>query len=136
MALGSAPFESSVLAAVGRGRTHVVRRCVDIADLLATAASGQGAVALVSTCLAGLDRQAVDALEGAGVTPIGLVEHTSDPAVDALRRIGVVAITVVNVDAESLESSIAAAAARRDVEPAGEASAGDSARLIRGAGRL
>jgi MinD-like ATPase involved in chromosome partitioning or flagellar assembly len=127
VALGSAPFEPAVLAAVGRGRTHVVRRCVDIADLLATAASGQGAVALVSTCLAGLDRQVVDALESAGVAPMGLVEHASDPAVDVLRRIGVVSIAAVNVDAESLESSIAAAAGRRDVEPAGEPSARDSA---------
>jgi len=120
VALGTAPFEAAALAAVGRARTHVVRRCVDIADLLATAASGQGVVALVSTSLAGLDRQAVDALETAGVAPIGLVAHASDPAADALRRIGVQSIAAVDLDADALEAAIAAAAARRGLDAAGE----------------
>jgi len=110
VALGTAPFESTALAALGRAHTHVVRRCVDIADLLATAASGQGVVALVSTSLTGLDRQAVDALDVAGIALVGLVEHAADPAVDALRRIGVRSIAAVDVDADALESSIAAAA--------------------------
>jgi MinD-like ATPase involved in chromosome partitioning or flagellar assembly len=110
VALGGAPFEAVALGAVGRGRTHVVRRCVDIADLLATAASGQGDVALVSTYLAGLDRQAVDALEAAGVAVVGVVASGSDPACDALRRIGAGALVVVD-DVDGFEGSIAAAAA-------------------------
>jgi MinD-like ATPase involved in chromosome partitioning or flagellar assembly len=107
VALGSAPFEAAALGAVGRARTHVVRRCVDIADLLATAASGQGAVALVSTHLAGVDRQAVDLLETAGLAVVGLVESASDPAVEALRRIGVVSIAVADAGPDELEESIA-----------------------------
>jgi MinD-like ATPase involved in chromosome partitioning or flagellar assembly len=113
VALGSASFEPVVLAAVGRGQSHVVRRCVDIADLLATAASGQGQVALVSPHLPGLDRHAVDAIESAGIMPIGMVERASDPAAEILRRLGVRSTATVDVEPDSLESLIVALAARR-----------------------
>jgi MinD-like ATPase involved in chromosome partitioning or flagellar assembly len=115
LAVGTAPFEAVALGAVGRSRTHVVRRCVDIADLLATAASGQGAVAVVSTHLPGLDRQTVDALEGNGVAAVGLVGAAADPAREALHRIGVRAIVTADAPADEIEGSIAGAAARRDL---------------------
>jgi MinD-like ATPase involved in chromosome partitioning or flagellar assembly len=130
VALGSAPYESAALAAVGAGRTHVVRRCVDIADLLATAASGQGQVALVSTHLAGLDRQAVDAIVSAGVAVVGAVEHATDPAAESMRRIGIGSIAALDADADSVESSIAAAAVPRGA--AGAAGAGAAGGVERG----
>lgn len=120
LALGSAPFEAAALAAVGQTRTHVVRRCVDIADLLATAASGQGSVALVSTHLVGLDRQAVDAMHSAGVVPVGLVAHASEVGIDGLHRIGIKVFVAADRDAEALEATIAVAASRTgSIEPVG-----------------
>jgi MinD-like ATPase involved in chromosome partitioning or flagellar assembly len=141
VALGGAPFEAVAIGVVGRGRTHVARRCVDIADLLATAASGQGDVALVSTYLAGLDRETVDTLETAGVAVVGVVATASDTAADALRRIGVESVVTAAAGAEALDEAIAAAAVRgtdgdtgsrsrspeqqsRHPEPAGDGSTG------------
>ena len=143
VALGGAPFEAVVLRAVGRARTHVVRRCVDIADLLATAASGQGVVAVVSTYLPGLDRQAVDTLEAAGIAAVGLVRSPTDPAAEALRRIGVGSIAAADTDADDLEASIAAAAVRGAVRDSagqrssrGDRGSGGSASLAADVGRV
>jgi MinD-like ATPase involved in chromosome partitioning or flagellar assembly len=127
LALGSAPFETAALRAVGRARTHVVRRCVDIADLLATAASGQGAVAVVSAHLAGLDRQTVDALEDSGVAAVGVVGSAADPAGEALRRIGV--RVLVPADADGLD--VRESAANRDERETPPAAATGPAELGR-----
>ena len=62
VAVGAADFEPSLLRAAEAGDVHVVRRCVDVADLLATAASGQADAALVSLGLRGLDLEVVERL--------------------------------------------------------------------------
>lgn len=46
---------------------EVVRRCADLAELLAAGAAGVGQVAVVSADLPGLDREAVGHLHGSGV---------------------------------------------------------------------
>lgn len=60
--------EASVvrLLAADRG-LEVVRRCADLAELLAAGAAGVGRVAVVSADLPGLDREAVGHLHGSGV---------------------------------------------------------------------
>lgn len=68
------PWESSILTAVERARgVHVVRRCVDLSDLLASVAAGQGDVALVSGGLRRLDRDAVARLIESGVAVVGVL---------------------------------------------------------------
>ncbi|MGC5167800.1 hypothetical protein [Luteimicrobium sp. DT211] len=52
--------------------TVVVRRCADVAELLAASAAGLGAVAVVSGDLTGLDRAAVAALHEAAVRVVVL----------------------------------------------------------------
>ncbi len=62
------PWEST---AVESGRPGsglvVVKRCIDLTDLLATASSGQAQVAVVAAGADGLDRQAVEHLHQVGV---------------------------------------------------------------------
>lgn len=51
---------------------EVVRRCADLAELLAAAAAGVGRVVVVSADLPGLDRAAVGHLHGSGVWVVAL----------------------------------------------------------------
>lgn len=68
MAAGGAPWEVEALRAVGDGSSGavLVKRCVDLRDLLATSATGQARVAVVSAALAGLDADSVGHLREAG----------------------------------------------------------------------
>ncbi|MEL7976958.1 hypothetical protein AAG589_13930 [Isoptericola sp. F-RaC21] len=67
------------LGAPGSGAT-VTRRCGDVAELLAAAAAGAGAVALVSGDLPGLDREAVGRLHAAGVRVVALGDDAAPAA--------------------------------------------------------
>ncbi len=67
----------------------IVRRCVDVVDLLAVAASGQGRAALLAAGLRRLDADAVDRLAVAGVAAVGVVPRGDTAAEDALRAIGI-----------------------------------------------
>ncbi|MDT0164686.1 hypothetical protein Q9R32_03855 [Actinotalea sp. AC32] len=55
-------------------RLEVTRRCADLAELLASAAAGAGAVAVVTAGVPGLDREAVHHLHGSGVWVVLLVD--------------------------------------------------------------
>ena len=74
------------LGAPGSGAT-VTRRCGDVAELLAAAAAGAGAVALVSGDLPGLDRETVGRLHAAGVRVVALGDDGAPVA--RLRALGV-----------------------------------------------
>ena len=72
----------------------VVRRCVDLADLLAAAAAGTARAVILSADLRRLDGDALARLATAGVAVIGLVAHddatgVSDEAERRLRQLGV-----------------------------------------------
>ncbi|MFE5310180.1 CpaE family protein [Isoptericola sp. NPDC056605] len=80
-----------VLALGGPGSgVTVTRRCGDVAELLAAAAAGAGAVALVSGDLPGLDREAVGRLHAAGVRVVALGDDVA-PA-PRLHALGVDAV--------------------------------------------
>ncbi len=90
-AVTGSPWESQLVGALDRtdhGVT-VVRRCVDVAELLAAAATGTGAAALLSADLRRLDGDAVARLHAAGVAVVGLVDAGDDGAAERLRRLGV-----------------------------------------------
>ena len=89
VAVGDVDFESQVLAASVAGGLHVVRRCVDVADLLATAATRQAAVALVSVDLRGLDTEVLARLRDEQVAVIGVASGDLSAAAHDLRRLGV-----------------------------------------------
>ena len=55
----------------------LVKRCLDLTDLLATAATGTATVALVSHALPGLDADSVDRLARAGVRTVAVVPEAA-----------------------------------------------------------
>lgn len=90
-----ADWESPVLTRLAdRGEVVVLKRCVDVPDLLATAASGQAEVAVVAIDAPGLDRSAIDHLRGQGVRPVAVLPSGPELDAAALRasRIGVRAL--------------------------------------------
>src|SRR5436305_4994063 len=87
---GTADWEGRLVAGLAGGAhgVQVVRRCVDVAELLATAASGIGRVALVSADLRGLDRDVLTRLAVAGVAVVG-VAGGGEPLPDRFGRLGI-----------------------------------------------
>lgn len=68
LAAGDAPWESAAIREIEISASlRLVRRCVDVADLLAVAGTDLAAGALVSVDLGGLDADAVHRLERGGV---------------------------------------------------------------------
>lgn len=131
------PWESSVLTSLDRARgLRVVRRCVDLADLLATVAAGQGSVALVSGELRRLDRDAVARLIESTIAVVGIVPAGPDasdaPAAQEaaearLRALGVTHVVSADASAEAIVGSVMAASAGRD-----DAAAAELRRMVEG----
>lgn len=101
----------------------VVRRCVDLADLLAVAATGVAKVAVVSADLRRLDRDALARLGLAGVAVIGVVGagHGSaeEDAERRLRQLGVADVVPTTAEAARVAAAIVAAALRGPTGSAG-----------------
>jgi Flp pilus assembly CpaE family ATPase len=107
-AVTGAAWESELVGALDRqdyGVT-VVRRCVDIADLLAAAATGTGQAALLSAELRRLDGSAVARLTAAGVAVVGLVEPNDTRAADRLRQLGVMRVLPADADPEVIARAL------------------------------
>src|SRR3978361_1071458 len=85
MAPAGAAWESAALRELAASGVIVVKRCVDLADLMATAASGQADVAVVSPELPGLDAASVLHLLRHDVRTVAV----GDEGVMSLARIGV-----------------------------------------------
>ena len=112
-----AGWESSVLALLEREPGVVVlRRCVDVPDLLAAASAGQADVAVVALEAPGLDQAAVDHLRRFQVRPLAVVpagpaeEHRLRAA-----RLGVTA-TVTDDRLEELPAAVQAEDAEADAD--------------------
>ncbi|MFD6178675.1 MULTISPECIES: AAA family ATPase [unclassified Isoptericola] len=114
------------LGAPGSGAT-VTRRCGDLAELLAAAAAGAGTVAVVSADLAGLDREAVGRLHGAGVRVVALGHDAAHVA--RLQGLGVDGV-VERYDEAALLAAVREAAVMR-VGPGGPG--GETVDLVLGA---
>jgi MinD-like ATPase involved in chromosome partitioning or flagellar assembly len=107
-AVTGAAWESELVGALDRedhGVT-VVRRCVDIADLLAAAATGTGQAALLSAELRRLDGAAVARLTTAGVAVVGLVEPNDTRGAERLRQLGVVRVLPADADPEEIARAL------------------------------
>jgi MinD-like ATPase involved in chromosome partitioning or flagellar assembly len=91
LAVTGEDFEEPLLAALTRpgSRLHVLRRCLDLADLLAAASTGLAQVAVVSPALRRLDLEAVAALDRSGLRVVAVVEATDQPAAERMVGIGV-----------------------------------------------
>lgn len=70
---GGAGWESAALGILGRSREFVVlKRCVDVADLMAAATTGQADLALVALEVPGLDLIAMDHLHRHRIRVVGI----------------------------------------------------------------
>lgn len=91
-----AEWESPALGLLGAHPGIVVlKRCVDLDDLLATAAAGQADVAVLGLDSHGLDVTAVDHLRGHGVRPVAVAPAGVAPDVARLRATRVAIHAVV-----------------------------------------
>ncbi len=107
-AVSDALWEARLVSALERGDlgVAVVRRCVDLADLLATAATGQARAVLLAADLRRLDRDALTRLAVAGVAVVGLVPPDDEAAERRLRQLGVVHVLPSDASAEQMSSAV------------------------------
>lgn len=87
LAAGNAGWEVEVLGALEAAGVVVVRRCVDLPDLLAAATAGQAGVAVVAGELADLDADAVMHLLRHDVRPVAVASSVEEG--DRLTRLGI-----------------------------------------------
>lgn len=129
VAFASTPWESALIAALTHptSSAHVVRRCVDVADLVAVASAGVARVAVVSAGLPRLDANVVLQLHDRDVAVVGCVDNDVGPEAERLRAIGVDEIVGVDESFAGLFATIESrsrlraadvAVARTVVEPA------------------
>ena len=107
-AVTGAAWESALVSALDRtdhGVT-VVRRCVDVSELLAAAATGTGQAALLSAELRRLDGDAVARLAAAGVAVVGLVEPGDERAAERLRQLGVLHVLPADAEPEAIAGAL------------------------------
>lgn len=104
-----AAWESSALTLLGNHRDIVVlKRCVDVDDLLASATAGQADVAVLGLDAPGLDAMAVDHLRRYAVRPVAVVAADShDTGGLRASRIGITALVPDN-DLASLPAAVLA----------------------------
>jgi len=94
IAAGGAAWESQAVRTLEQSpAVSEVRRCVDVLDLVATAAAGHAHAALVSIDLPGLDTDVVQRLVEARVTPVGYADPGSPRVEERFEAIGVVTRT-------------------------------------------
>lgn len=112
-----ASWEADLVLALGAlgalgGGDHdisVVRRCVDVVDLLAVAVTGQARAVLVAAELRRLDADVVDRLAAAEVVVVGVVRRGDDAAADRLHAIGIGHVVPADANAGAVASDIAEA---------------------------
>jgi Flp pilus assembly CpaE family ATPase len=127
-AVSGASWEADLVAALegGADGVTVVRRCVDLADLLAAAAAGTGRAALVSADLRRLDQDALIRLALAHVAVVGLFTPGDDVAEARLRVLGLDQVLPADTPphdiAAAVASSLAGAQRRRASNDGGSAS--------------
>jgi MinD-like ATPase involved in chromosome partitioning or flagellar assembly len=134
-----ADWEPEALQLLGdHPRVVVLKRCVDVDDLLAAATAGQADVAVVGLEAPGLDRAAVDHLRAHGVRPVAIA--AGGATLDGGRlRAGRIGIPVVVTDdrLDTLADAICAAdrpptVVRRPADPAPAGPPAGSTRVVAG----
>lgn len=124
-AADGAAWEERLVTAFDREQhaVQIVRRCVDIVDVLAVAASGQGRAALLASGLRRLDADAVDRLRAAGVVPVGVVRRGDTTAEDQLRSVGVEHLVPEDADAAVVAAVLGEAVRAAAADASGSSSA-------------
>jgi Mrp family chromosome partitioning ATPase len=127
LAAAGAGWEAEALDLLARSpATVLVRRCMDLTDLLAAAATGAATAAVVSALLPGLDADGVAGVRRAGLSVVVVAEpgELVDGDVERLRRLGVdhvLTTTELSGLPDTLARSVPAAGPGEleDAQPAG-----------------
>lgn len=119
-AIGDPTREAELVAALGQGGhgVHVVRRCVDVADLVAAASAGLARAVLLSADLRRVDGDALTRLAVAGVAVVGLVATGDDAAERRLRQLGVSEVLPLDAPATVIAQAILGAVTAGATAPA------------------
>ena len=108
-------WEADIVSALAHDDgVRVVRRCVDLADLLAAAAAGLARAVLLSADLRRLDRDALTRLAVAGVAVVGLVAAGDEQAERRLRQLGVAHVLPADATADEVSAALVAAVGAAD----------------------
>lgn len=111
-------WDSSVATLLGSsGQVRIARRCADLADLLATASSGVGAVAVVGEDLRGLSLTVVSRLRASGLEVVGLVDPDDEGSERRLRQMGVLLVLPADATLAAAESTLLSAVEGGGVDP-------------------
>ncbi len=107
-AVSDAVWEAQLVVALERGDlgVTVVRRCVDLADLLATATTGSARAVLLSADLRRLDRASLARLAVAGIAVVGLAPPGDEDAERRLRALGVAHVLPSDSSPEVLADAV------------------------------
>ena len=124
-------WEAPLVAGLERspGEVHVVRRCVDLAELLSAAAAGLGRAAVLSADLLRLDREAVAQLAVAGVAVVGLCDPADPAASGRLHGIGIAHVLPADSEPEQVAAAVAAAVEALPATPPAPGRAGPDRRV-------
>jgi MinD-like ATPase involved in chromosome partitioning or flagellar assembly len=116
-AVTDARAESALVEAFASGGygVAVVRRCVDLADLLATAATGTARAVVVSADLRRLDGDALARLAACGVAVVALARD--DAAERRLRQLGVAQVLPATASPDVVATAVAGALSVAPPEP-------------------
>jgi MinD-like ATPase involved in chromosome partitioning or flagellar assembly len=114
-ACSDASWEADLVSSLDRDELGVVvvRRCVDLADLLATAATGQAQAVILSADLRRLDRDALSRLALAGLAVVGLHAPGDEEAERRLRQLGVATVLPADTPPRQLSDAVTAAVGGR-----------------------
>ena len=121
-AVTGAVWEAGLVAGLERSPSglQVVRRCADLPDLLAVAATGTARAALLAAHLRRLDRDAVARLAAGGVAAVGLHDPGDEQGGARLRALGVQQVLPGDAPPADLAAAVTAAvSALLGAEPVG-----------------
>jgi MinD-like ATPase involved in chromosome partitioning or flagellar assembly len=129
-----AAWESPALQLLaGRPDVVVLKRCVDVDDVMAAATAGQADVAVLGLDAPGLDVAATDHLRKHGVRPVAIVPRGTSPEAGRLRAARVGIATLVDEDAlDGLPDAVTAVEEPTAVAEAVEPPGGLAAPVTRG----
>jgi Flp pilus assembly CpaE family ATPase len=115
VALGGAAQEQPLVAALDRvgSGARVVRRCVDLADLLAAASARTASVALVDADLRRLDAEAIARLTACEVAVVAVVRSPDEETERRMHRLGAVDVVADGTPSDAVVSAVVAAPGRR-----------------------
>src|SRR5674536_46801 len=85
---------------------RVVRRCADLAELLAAAAAGLGRVVVLSADLPELDREGVARLRGVGAAVVAIVDVDSDWQEERMEALGATLVVRGDRTAEEIADGV------------------------------